>query len=156
MLQFCLYKKVRTIPFFAYFLTNPIFCLFSESNTENIKHHDKNFFYTNTDTIDIPSTNSEVIIFLRQHRILRSEIHCSSCSHTMRETIKKNTADGYVFRCTTKECLTFATTRSIRSGSFLENYNITLKKFLYFLFEMSCETPQKDIIYKVGISHSLC
>jgi hypothetical protein len=85
------------------------------------------------------------VVYLRQKIILRSTIECTYCAMTMAEIVKSNAGDGYVWKCQNKQCTKFKTTRSIRTKSFLENYNVDLCKFVSFLYFYSCETQQKDI-----------
>lgn len=114
------------------------------------------FFNTILAPLIYNSSNRRLIVYMRQKNILKSVVECCYCHHSMKEIKKNNTADGYVFKCGNKQCNYFQTTKSIRNGSFLENYNIKLNKFLHFLYEFTLGTPQKDMVEKIGISNSLC
>ena len=99
--------------------------------------------------------NLKLITYLRQHHILLYDVKCKTCSLSMKQVKKQSANDGYSFRCCNKNCNKYRSYQTIRSGSFLESFNISLSKFIYFLYLYGIETKQNKIIDQVAISESL-
>jgi hypothetical protein len=91
----------------------------------------------------------DLVVYLQQKGVPKSSLSCFYCGVIMKECVKNNCCDGYVFKCANKNCSKYKTTRTVRSESFLEEFNID--KFVHFVHEFSIETPPKTIIEIVGI-----
>jgi hypothetical protein len=72
----------------------------------------------------------------------------------MTQVKKETSVDKYSFRCCNRTCQKFKTHRSIRANSFLEDFNIPLKKFLHFLYLYTSEVEVSKITKLVEISIS--
>lgn len=68
---------------------------------------------------------------------------------------KNDSVDGYAFRCFNKTCTRYRTHKSIRCESFLDDFNIDLKKFIYFVYLYSKEESCETITETIGISSSM-
>lgn len=101
-------------------------------------------------TLDI----QEVINYLRQHGVLRYEMHCGECNQRMRQVKRSSAPDNFAFRCYVTSCRKYQHHMSIRHGSILQNLKITLQKFIHAVYLYSREMKQKDIEEMAGISNS--
>lgn len=97
----------------------------------------------------------EIIQYLRQKNVLKQETKCVSCSVAMIQVKKNDSVDGYAFRCFNKTCTRYRTHKSIRCESFLDDFNIDLKKFIYFVYLYSKEESCETITETIGISSSM-
>jgi predicted DNA-binding protein (UPF0251 family) len=95
-----------------------------------------------------------LIEYLRQKCVFVYEVHCLGCSTSMFQVKKTSAVDKYAFRCAQKGCIKYQSYASIRTGSFLNEFSISLKKFINFIYLFSRETLQKEIMEQVGISES--
>ncbi|KAM0675351.1 hypothetical protein GVAV_001176 [Gurleya vavrai] len=104
----------------------------------------------------LPETDmSKVITYLRHFNIFSNIICCLSCNQTMRQVSIATATDAYAFRCYNKTCDKYGTHRSIRTGSFLDEFSISKQKFIHFLYLFSLETSVSTICELIGISRSL-
>lgn len=105
-----------------------------------------------------PIINSDdilyVISYLRQKNVLHYSIYCVSCCKTMKQVKRVGSPDGYAFRCYTIGCNKYQHHQSIRFGSILINFTISLKKFIHVVYLYSMETTQEFIEETVGLSNS--
>jgi hypothetical protein len=93
----------------------------------------------------------EIIRYLQQRELLRSNMLCSKCEVEMRWEVKSD-GDGYVWRC--QDC---HTTRTIRADSFFETSKLSLpqlmKAMFYFVEDAKIATTAKTIkVYRTTLS----
>jgi len=89
------------------------------------------------------------IHFFRKLRILKRNMTCLFCKTQMDEVVCNKIKDKCVFKCYTTTCNKYKTTRSIRSYSFLENINISLKDVLKIMWKFSQEIQCVDLINEI-------
>lgn len=95
-----------------------------------------------------------IINYLRQKNVLKFNICCEYCGNEMVQVAKTSSIDKHSFRCLTKDCDKYQTHLSIRHGSFIEEFTISLKKFVEFVYFFSMELDQSQLCELVGISRS--
>ena len=100
----------------------------------------------------LAGNNEEIIKFFRQKRLLRSKIKCTSCHENMKIVYCANVKDKQVFRCNNKECIKIQTTRSIRSESFFQEFNISFKDILELIYRFSKEERISKIMIDLSLS----
>lgn len=76
----------------------------------------------------------DIIQYLKSKNILQSTMNCLFCTHSMTQTKCNKKKDKYVWKCQDKTCPRYKTTRSIRDGSFIENFRLDLKTIILLLF----------------------
>ena len=88
--------------------------------------------------------------------LLRPFSICESCHDPMALYERQDTLDHSAWRCTTTTCPKYQTHKSIREGSFFENFNKTdLKDILTTIFCFSQEKQINTVVSDFGISRYL-
>ena len=105
-----------------------------------------------TDMFRVTSSEDDARQFLLQKGILHSTIRCPSCScsMTLSPCSSSKSADLWIFRCSGTGC---SKTRSIRTGSYLEDSNIAFSTVIRLLYLFSCRNLTcVDIAAFTGVS----
>jgi transposase-like protein len=89
-----------------------------------------NFVMQMCSSVDIRS----LIDFYFGENILIPYAFCTCCKTNMRLEAHNSALDKYSWRCINVECKKFRTTSSLRKGSFLQNFRITLQDSLRLMF----------------------
>lgn len=97
-------------------------------------------------------TVPQLITHLRQRQLLLPTIRCVSCEQPMSEYKNSRSADGVIFRCTTRNCSKKSNTISIRKNSFFANFNFSLKKIVEILHCFSNNENKTQIGLKMNVS----
>ncbi|KAG0439222.1 hypothetical protein DMUE_2583 [Dictyocoela muelleri] len=87
----------------------------------------------------------EQISFLRQKSVFKMSMKCEYCGVFMVETKYTKIKDNYVWKCLHKTCDKYKTTKSIRCGSFLNVFDISIDKIIEILYRFSQEEQLKTI-----------
>jgi len=79
-------------------------------------------------------SNSQIITWMQQRRLLASYIKCEGCDSRMNWTKSSRNSDGFAWRCQRKGCPRQKSTKSIRNGSFFESSKISLQTWAHVLY----------------------
>lgn len=93
-----------------------------------------------------------VINWLKQRRMLKSEVKCPSCDSEMNWTKYAKSNDGYAWKCQTKDCAKYKSTVSIRTGSFFSNSRLTLQTWVHAIYMWSERIGESRASRQVGVS----
>lgn len=94
------------------------------------------------------------IVFLRRYGILKQLLRCNSCGTQMNECKYNRSIDGIAFICYTNQCRQYKKYISIRTNSWLEDFNVSLKKCVTIIWKWYCDVTQKEILQEVNVSES--
>src|SRR5690242_13619540 len=93
-----------------------------------------------------------LVTWLMDLGILKKDVFCDFCNEKMMFQRLESCADGAIFRCGKDKCK--RARKSVRSGSILWGYKLTLEKMLRFIYEWSVNTKLKDICRELDVSKS--
>jgi len=94
----------------------------------------------------------EVIERLMSINLLKTGMTCSACSSEMSLVKDRDMADAKAWRCPKGSCSGKRKKKSIRSGSFFENYKLSLSEVFCAIYYWSVEKSISDVISDLGIS----
>ncbi|CAL4069823.1 unnamed protein product [Meganyctiphanes norvegica] len=98
----------------------------------------------------------DVIRWLQQHQLLKSEMKCDCCEHFMAWKTSNKAAkawrDGFFWRCKNSNCPTFNCTKNIRMGSIFDKSKMCLKDWLRIIYRWSKNVGQSAASEEVNIS----
>ena len=86
----------------------------------------------------LSDNSSNVIRWMQQKKLLKSEVKCDSCAAWMNWTKYSRSKDGFIWKCQQKDCLKYKSTKSIRIGSFFARSNIALQRWIHVMY-LWCE-----------------
>jgi hypothetical protein len=89
----------------------------------------------------------ELVNYMQRRGVLKRTMPCDKCHGVMSVQRLERAVDGVCFRCA--RC---KTTRSIRSGSFLEYFKMPLPTFAVVVFLLQAETLLKHIAELLDLS----
>ena len=75
-----------------------------------------------------------VIIWMKQHGLLRRELKCQHCDKNMKWTNRSVLQDKYAWKCQFKDCEKYQQYESIRKGSFFFRSKLSLQKWVEAIF----------------------
>lgn len=109
--------------------------------------------YTIAELENIAHTNDEykLISVLFGLDLLKKEFRCPGCTNYCNLNKYKKNTDCYGWRCQVRSCSKFKEYFSIRSGSFFEGFNSSLKNILLVLIKYASRQP----IYSINSSSAL-
>jgi len=84
----------------------------------------------------ICQSRRSTIDFLTEKRIFHDSRNCEKCGQLMKQTVKSQLSDGFVWQCS-KGCQMV----SLRKNSFFEAGKIPLEMGVLVLFMFTCDTP---------------
>ncbi|KAG0439668.1 hypothetical protein DMUE_2278 [Dictyocoela muelleri] len=73
-------------------------------------------------------------------------MRCDMCSSNIVETAKGSISDKYVWKCQTKTCLKYKSTKSIRDCSILIGFKLPLSDCIDLIYRFANEKQQKDTL----------
>ena len=94
---------------------------------------------------------SVVISVLREKNLLLEEKKCSNCSEMMVER-PKNIQDGRCWTCNNRACVSYCACKSIRNGSFFDDFKIPLIDVFTVIFLWAQDKSFSDIEKDFGVS----
>ncbi|XP_042238728.1 uncharacterized protein LOC121877180 [Homarus americanus] len=93
-----------------------------------------------------------VINWLKQHGLLKHEMHCQSCHNRMNWTKHSRSKDGFAWKCQTRYCKKYKFTATIRTGSFFSKSHVTLQKWVHAIYLWSERVGERTATRHVNIS----
>ena len=92
------------------------------------------------------SNKRSIVDYLRTHGVLRSTYRCETCNRDLGTQAYNNSADGFVFRCSSCK-----KTKSLRIGSFLVDCRIPLDTFACFVYLLNADVLLKHIAFMLDL-----
>ncbi|KAI5150353.1 hypothetical protein ENBRE01_1446 [Enteropsectra breve] len=79
-------------------------------------------------------SKEEIIEYFRSLNLLKSHQNCDKCERPMIMRKRAAIKDGFQWVCRNAACSSYKTTMSIRTGSFFEQFNISLVDVYLIVF----------------------
>ncbi|KCZ78048.1 hypothetical protein H311_00932 [Anncaliia algerae PRA109] len=106
------------------------------------------------ETMIIKMERTEFILFLMQNGFLKKEIVCCKCNQNMKLVNYNQNKDKKAWRCYTSNCSGYKTYKSIRLGSFFQNFTCDLLFILRVIIKYVTKTQQFAIFEYFGSKKS--
>ena len=95
----------------------------------------------------------ELVNYLFENNLICREMLCTgTCKKPMKFETAQRYTDGYAWRCYNKDCTYYRKRKSIRDGSFFEDFRFEAKTILKVIFRYCGGQQQSSIIATIAIS----
>jgi len=96
------------------------------------------------------SCNSSAIRWAHERGLLATEQMCPECGAQMKEVLCES-SDGIIYKCArTQSGKRHYKKLSIRTGSIFADSHLTIKSYIFTVYEWAVQTPRDEAAYQVG------
>ncbi|KCZ79174.1 hypothetical protein H312_03443, partial [Anncaliia algerae PRA339] len=100
----------------------------------------------------ITMNDDEFLNYLFQKSLVKNAQNCSSCGVEMILKYKKEVNEKYTWRCINSLCCNYKTTRTLRYGSFFQDFRLPIREILKCIYSYAIFPRQKDIKIQTFLS----